>query len=126
MEIVIEEIDGRELGEDELGDERQSQGQGYTDAGLHDLKTTIWSHFEGKGSFSKGRGRFNINLILSYLRVYQPIGSMLVKTNQTFSSYLIDYVDQHAINCFGSNRPIREITGWSLRYGTFQKMVLHR
>ena len=54
MEIVIEEIDARELGKDELGDERQSQGQGYTDAGRHDVKRTIWSHFEGKGYFSKG------------------------------------------------------------------------
>ena len=33
------------------------------------------------------------------LRVFQPIGSMLVKTNHTFSWYLIDYLDQHAINC---------------------------
>ena len=65
-------------------------------------------------------------IISPNLRVYQPIGSMLVKTNQTFSLYLIDYLDQHAINCFGLHRPGREITGWSLRYGTFQKMVLHR
>lgn len=33
------------------------------------------------------------------LRVFQPIGSMLVKINHTFSWYLIDYLDQHAINC---------------------------
>ena len=46
MEIVIEEIDGRELGEDELGDERQSQGQGCTDAGRYDRKRTLWPHFE--------------------------------------------------------------------------------
>ena len=54
MEIVIEEIDSRELGDDELGDERQPQGQGYTDAGRHDVKIMIWSHFEGKGYVSNG------------------------------------------------------------------------
>ena len=60
------------------------------------------------------------------LRVYQPIGSMLVMTNQTFSSYLIDYVDQHSINRFGLNRLVREITGWSLSYDIFKKTVKHR
>ena len=42
MEIVIEEIDGRE---DELEEERQSEGQGNTDAGRNKLFDRIFAYF---------------------------------------------------------------------------------
>ena len=42
MEIVIEEIDGRE---DEHEEERQSEGQGSTDGGRNKLFDRIFAYF---------------------------------------------------------------------------------